>query len=64
MFNYFLALPMRYPFEYRQVKPLRETKWNVPPEARPTLVDDEYYNVPQRIKDEADKIYKDFKTKN
>lgn len=56
-----IDLPMRYPFERRTIKPLRETKWATPPEQRPTLIEDEYYNVPERIKDAGEEIYKDFK---
>ena len=37
------------------------TKWAIPPEQRPKLVGDEYYNVPKRIKDISDELYKDFK---
>ena len=54
-------LPMRYPFGHRQVKPLRDTKWAIPPEQRETLIHDDYYNVPERIQEEVDKIYNEFK---
>lgn len=54
-------LPMRYPFIFKQVKPLKDSKWAVPPEQRPSLVEDPYYDVPNQNKEEGDKIYNDFK---
>ena len=52
---------MRYPFEYRNVKPLKDTKWAVPPEQRATLIEDLHYDVPSRIKEEGDRIYDEFR---
>lgn len=52
---------MRYPFEYRNVKPLKDSKWAIPPEQRATLIEDLHYDVPTRIKEVGDHIYEEFK---